>query len=108
MIPIKYNVRNLRERLCVSTMMIVLATALMVASSCFLFGLVEGLQHSLKVSGEPLDLIVLRKGSTNETNGGYETQKADDVLNLPGIARDENGMMLAAKEMVNIPIAEPF
>ncbi len=105
MIPIKYNVRNLRERH-VSTMMIVLATALMVASSCFLFGLVEGLQHSLKVSGEPLDLIVLRKGSTNETNGGYETQKADDVLNLPGIARDENGMMLAAKEMVNIPIAE--
>ena len=105
MIPLKYNVRNLRVRL-VSTLMTVFGTALVVWSSCILFGLVEGLQHSLKVSGEPLDLIVLRKGSTNETNGGYEARKADDVINLPGIARDEKGLVLAAKEMVNIPIAE--
>lgn len=105
MIPLKYNVRNLRVRW-VSTLMTVLGTALVVWSSCILFGLVEGLQHSLNVSGEPLDLIVMRKGSTQEVNGGFEVAKADDILNLSGIARGEGGMPLAAKEMIDIPIAE--
>ena len=71
MIPLKYNVRNLRVRW-VTTLMTVLGTGLVVWSSCILFGLVEGLEHSLKVSGDPLDLIVLRKGSTNETTGGFD------------------------------------
>lgn len=105
MIPLKYNVRNLRVRW-VSTLMTVLGTALVVWSSCILFGLVEGLQHSLNVSGEPLDLIVMRKGSTQEMSGGFETAKADDIVNLSGIARGENGIPLAAKEMIDIPIAE--
>ena len=68
MIPLKYNVRNLRVRW-KTTLMTILGTALLVASSCILFGLVEGLEHSLKVSGDPLDLIILRKGSSNETTG---------------------------------------
>jgi putative ABC transport system permease protein len=105
MIPLKYNIRNLRVRW-KTTLMTVLGTGLVVWSSCILFGLVQGLEYSLTVSGDPLDLIVLRKGSTNETTGGFETSKADDLLVLPGIARDENGQPLAAKELLNIPIAE--
>jgi putative ABC transport system permease protein len=105
MIPLKYSVRNLRVRW-VTTLMTVLSTGLVVWSSCILFGLVEGLQHSLNVSGEPLDLIILRKGSTNETNGGFEERKADDIATLSGIGHDESGMPLVAKEMVFIPIAE--
>ena len=72
MIPLKYNVRNLRVRW-KTTLMTVLGTGLVVWSSCILFGLVEGLEHSLTISGDPLDLIVLRKGSTNETTGGFES-----------------------------------
>ncbi len=105
MIPIKYNVRNLRVRW-KTTLMTVLGTGLVVWSSCILFGLVDGLEHSLKISGDPLDIIVMRKGSTNETTGGFETSKADELLNLPGIARDDEGHPLAAKELLNIPIAE--
>jgi len=104
MIPFKYNVRNLRVRW-KTTLMTVLGTALLVASSCILFGLVEGLEHSLKVSGDPLDLIVLRKGATAETTGGFESKKADELLTLNGIARDGDGP-LAAKELLNIPAAE--
>ena len=44
MIPLKYNVRNLRVRW-KTTLMTVLGTALLVASSCILFGLVEGLDE---------------------------------------------------------------
>ncbi len=105
MIPLKYNVRNMRVRW-VNTLMTVLGTALVVWSSCILFGLVDGLQHSLKVSGDPLDVIVLRKGATNETSSGFEKAKADDLATLGGIARDESGKPMVASELLNIPIAE--
>jgi len=105
MIPLKYNVRNLRVRW-VGTSMTVLGTALVVWSSCILFGLVDGLEHSLNVSGDPRDLIILRKGSTNETNGGFGARQADDLATLPGIARDADGRPLFAKEMLNIPVVE--
>jgi putative ABC transport system permease protein len=105
MIPVKYNLRNLRVRW-KTTLMTVLGTGLVVWSSCILFGLVDGLEHSLAISGDPMDLIVMRKGSTNETTGGFVTSQADELLNLPGIARDEQGRPLAAKELLNIPIAE--
>src|SRR6516165_6520726 len=105
MIPLKYNVRNLRVRW-VSTVMTVLGTGIVVWSSCILFGLVEGLQHSLTVSGEPLDLIVLRKGSSNENTGGFEWAKAEDLKTLPGTARGEAGRPLVASEMVHVPMTE--
>jgi putative ABC transport system permease protein len=105
MIPLKYNVRNLRVRW-KTTLMTVLGTGLVVWSSCILFGLVEGLEHSLSISGDPLDLIVMRKGSSTETTGGFETSKADEILILPGILHDKEGQPLAAKELLNIPIAE--
>jgi putative ABC transport system permease protein len=105
MIPLKYNVRNLRVRW-VSTVMTVLGTGMVVWSSCILFGLVEGLQHSLTVSGDPLDLIVLRKGSSNENTGGFDWPKAEDLKTLPGIERDESGRPLVASEMIHIPLSE--
>ena len=105
MVPLKYNVRNLRVRW-KTTLMTMLGTGLVVWSSCVLFGLVDGLEHSLNISGEPLDLIVMRPGSTNETTGGFESAKADQLLALPGIARDESGHPLVAAELLNIPIAD--
>ena len=105
MIPLKYNVRNLRVRW-KTTLMTVISTGLVVWSSCILFGLVEGLEYSLSISGDPLDLIVMRKGSSTETTGGFESAKADDIVILPGIARGPDGQPLAAKELLNIPIAE--
>jgi putative ABC transport system permease protein len=117
MIPLKYNIRNLRAR-ATSTLLTVLSTGLVVFASCWLFGLVAGLQHSLNVSGDPLDLIILRKGSTNETDGGFEADKADELMTLAGIARadgagplDEKGQPLvpqgtplAARELLHIPM----
>ena len=61
MIPLKYNVRNLRIRW-KTTLMTMLGTGLVVWSSCVLFGLVDGLEHSLNISGDPLDIIVMRHG----------------------------------------------
>ncbi len=105
MIPIKYNLRNLRVRW-VTTLLTVLGTALVVASSCVLFGMVEGLQRSLKVSGDPLDLIVLRKGSTNETSSGVELAMVGEIATIKGIDRDEDGRIRCAGELLNIPVCE--
>jgi putative ABC transport system permease protein len=104
MIPLKYNVRNLRVRW-KTTLTTMFGTGLVVWSSCILFGLVDGLEHSLNISGDPFDVIVMRPGSTNETTGGFDSTKADQILTLPGIARDESGQPLAARELLNIPIA---
>ena len=78
MVPLKYNVRNLRVRW-KTTLMTMLGTGLVVWSSCILFGLVDGLEHSLTISGDPLDMIVMRPGSTNETTGGFKSSKADQL-----------------------------
>jgi putative ABC transport system permease protein len=105
MIPIKYNTRNLRVRW-VTTLLTVVGTGMIVWSSCILFSLVEGLQHSLSVSGDPLDLIIVRKGSTTETTSGLTNSKVDELLTLGGIARDDAGHPLAAPELLNIPVVE--
>jgi putative ABC transport system permease protein len=105
MIPLKYNTRNLRVRW-VTTLLTVFGTGLIVWSSCLTFGLAEGLRHSQMVSGDPLDLIILRKGSTNETNGGFSSRTADEIATLSGIARDDAGKPLVAKELLDIPLVE--
>ena len=106
MIPLKYNVRNLRVRW-KTTLMTVLGTGLVVWSSCILFGLVEGLEHSLTISGDPLDLIVMRKGSSTETTRRIrERPRPTRCSSCRESPATRQGHPLAAKELFNIPIAE--
>jgi putative ABC transport system permease protein len=101
MIPAKYNLRNLRVRW-VTTLMTVLGTALVVWASVLSFGLTEGLEHSLLITGNKLDLIVLRKGSQDETSSGLEQKTTRQVSTLEGIARDANGQPMCSVEFVTI------
>jgi putative ABC transport system permease protein len=101
MIPTKYNIRNLRVRW-VTTLMTVLGTALVVWATVLSFGLADGLDRALRVSGDELDLIVLRKGSEEETSSGIEQQVARQVATLPGIARDEQGRPMSSMEFITI------
>jgi len=101
MIPVKYNVRNLQVRW-VTTLMTVIATGLVVWATVLTFGLVDGLDHALRISGDPLDLIVLRKGTTEETSSTIEQQVAKELANLDGIARDSAGQVLCSAEYVTI------
>ena len=101
MIPVKYNTRNLRVRW-VTTVMTVVATGLVVWATVLTFGLTDGLEHALRISGEPLDLIVLRKGSNTETGSSVDQQAAREIANLEGIERDENGDPLCSIEYATI------
>lgn len=95
MIPAKYNLRNLKVRW-MTTLTTVVSTGLVVMASVLVFGLVDGLEHALRVSGHPLDLIVVRKGSTDEISSGLQQCVSREVSSLPGIAKEEKwpGVML--------------
>ncbi|MBL8815752.1 MAG: ABC transporter permease [Planctomyces sp.] len=101
MIPVRYNVRNLRVRW-MTTLMTVIGTALVVAASVLTLSLIAGIDHALRISGHELDLIALRKGSTDEISSGLEQKVAREVSSLPGIARDAAGQPLCSVEFVTI------
>ncbi len=101
MIPVKYNIRNLRVRW-VTTLMTVIGTGLVVWATVLTFGLTAGLEHALRISGHPLDLIVLRKGSTDETGSGVDQQTAREIATLDGIATDDSGQPLCSIEFATI------
>jgi len=101
MISVQYILRNMAARW-VSTLMTVLAIGLVVWASVLTFGLIDGLDYTLRVTGDPLDLIVLRMGTTEETASTLTPQAANDLMNLSGIGRDSQDQPLAAAEHVTI------
>jgi putative ABC transport system permease protein len=82
--------------------MTVLATGLVVFAMVLTFGLTDGLEFALRTSGQPLDLIVLRKGTADEISSGIEQQTARQVVTLDGIDVDESGQPLCSIEFATI------
>jgi putative ABC transport system permease protein len=80
--------------------MTVFGTALVVWATVLAFGLAAGLDHTLEVSGSPLDLIVLRKGATAETVSGVNDEMVRQIAALPGIATNADGQVLCSSELV--------
>ena len=103
MIPIKYNIRSLKVRW-VTTLLTILAIAVVVFASILTFGMVEGISNAFKSSGDPDDLIVMRQGSNDELSSTLAPDAARDLLNLEGIATDPDGNPLAAREFVTVII----
>lgn len=98
---LKYVIRNLRVRW-VTTLMTVFAIGLVVWASVLTFGMIDGLEHALSTSGDPLELIVFRKGSNDEMSSFIEAQTAREIASLPGIARSPDGQPLCSSEFVTI------
>jgi putative ABC transport system permease protein len=99
MVPIKYNVRSLRARK-VGSLMTIFGIGMVVWASIFAFGLSAGLDKTLEIAAEPLDVIVLRKGSTSEAVSAVTESAAREIKALSGIATDADGQPLAASELV--------
>jgi len=102
-IPISYNIRNmiLRKRL---TLMTALGIALTVTTTVFLMMLLAGMQKAFVSSGDPLNVLVLRKGSTSELTGGFTKDKMPILRQLPGIALDSHGQPMVSGEWVVVVI----
>ncbi len=104
-IPISYNIRNLIARR-TTTIMTALGIALTVAVLLSVFALVEGLRTSLASTGDPLNLMVTRKGSTAELNSSMTPEQFQVIKVKPGIAKLPNGEPMASLELVTVIVLE--
>jgi putative ABC transport system permease protein len=90
-VPIAYNIRNLVLRKG-ATVMTALGIALTVATAIFILALLAGLSEAFKTTGDPTNVLVLRKGSNSElAAGGVDRDAMQVIRDLPGIARNAAG-----------------
>ena len=102
-IPISYNIRNLKLRKGL-TVMTALGIALTVTTAVFLMALLAGLQRAFVASGDPLNVLVMRKGSTAELSGGFDGALFQTLKTLPGIASNSKGEPMASGEWVVVAV----
>jgi putative ABC transport system permease protein len=102
-IPIRYNLRNLKLRKGL-TIMTSLGIALTVTTAIFLMALLAGLDRAFVTSGDPKNVLVLRKGSQAELSGGFDASLFPVLKSLPGIAKDSHGEPMASGEWVVVII----
>jgi putative ABC transport system permease protein len=100
-IPLSYNFRNLVVRK-TTTIMTALGIALTVAVLLAVLAMVNGLRMTLATTGDPLHVLVLRKGSTSEIVSNFTRSVFQDLKFKPGIARGKDGQPLASLEVVTV------
>ncbi|HEY7616585.1 MAG TPA: ABC transporter permease [Terriglobales bacterium] len=99
-IPLKYNLRNLRLRKG-TTVMTALGIALTVTTAIFIMALLAGLRDAFAGTGDPQNVLVLRKGSNSElAAGGVDRDAMSAIRELPGIARNTQGEPLVSGENI--------
>ena len=98
-IPIKYNLRNLRVRWRL-TLATTLGVALVVAVFVMVMALARGLKSTYISTGDPRNVLVLRKGSTAESSSQITREEVRLIRYLDGIAHDDHGEPLASSEIV--------
>ena len=100
-IPVAYNLRNLVVRK-TTTIMTALGIALTVAVLLAMMALLSGLGATLSASGDPLQIVVMRKGSESELVSNFTREQFQDLKFKAGIARAPNGDPMASLEVVTV------
>jgi ABC-type antimicrobial peptide transport system permease subunit len=100
-IPFAYNFRNLLVRK-TTTAMTALGIALTVAVLLAILALVGGLRSTLSASGDPLNVLVVRKSSDSELVSNFTRTQFQDLKSTRGIAVGRDGQPLASLEVVTV------
>ena len=100
-IPVTYNLRNLVVRR-TTTIMTALGIGLTVAVLLAILALIGGLRASLRSTGNPLQVLVLRKGSNAELSSAVTPANFQDMKFKSGVARSGTGQPMASLEMVTV------
>ena len=104
-VPLTYIARNLWVRR-VTTALTAAGMALVVYVFATVLMMTEGIRATLVATGQPDNVMVLRKGAGAEINSGIARGQAAIIETLPGIATDAGGRALVSKEPVilnNLP-----
>lgn len=99
-LPIKYNLRNLVVRKG-STLATAFTIGLTVAVFLMVMALARGIDMTLSSSGDPLNVIVVREGSTAELNSNVSREQFNDLRYLDGVVR-EGDQPLATAELITL------
>src|SRR5205085_11438355 len=104
-VPIAYNLRNLVVRK-TTTIMTALGIALTVAVLLSIMALVNGLRDAFRTTGNPLQVLVLRKGSDSELTSGVDRLAYQAIKFKAGVARTASGDPMVSPEgvvVINLP-----
>jgi putative ABC transport system permease protein len=100
-LPLKYNIRNIIVRKG-STLATAFTIGLTVAVFLLVMALARGIDLTLASSGEPLNLIVLREGSTAELNSSVSREQFNDLIYLDGVQRESDKPMATGETITLI------
>jgi len=100
-LPIRYNIRNLRQRWKV-TLLAIFGIALVVAAVVVIASMGAGFQAALRATGSDNNAIVTQRGSLSELTSWIPIGNAQTIMTDPRIARDGSGTPLASCEIVII------
>jgi len=104
-IPISYIARNLMARR-LTTLLTAGGMALVVYVFATVLMLAAGLRETLVGTGQPDNVIVIRKGSQTEVQSGVDRRSAAIIESMPLIATGADGTKLVSKEpvvLINLP-----
>lgn len=101
-LPLSYPLRNLRARFSRS-LMSVGVIALVVVACSLLLGLISSLKRTIVSTGDPMTIVVLRKGSGNDGSSQVGLDAYRDVRFFDGIARNAKDQPLVSPELVVQP-----
>ena len=102
MLPLSYPLKNVVARPARSALTVAVIALVVVACSLFL-GLLSSLRRTVVSTGNPLNLVVLRKGSDNDGSSQLSREAYFAVRFLPGVVRNAAGWPLASPELVVQP-----
>src|SRR5215469_10655206 len=105
-IPLTYNLRNLMVRR-TTTVMTALGMALTVAVLLAALALVDGLRAAFRSSGDPLNILVLRKGSSSELSSAMTEETYHDMLFTPGIEQDRGNPLVSLELITAVTLPKP-
>ena len=98
MIPTAYNYRNLLVRW-KTTLMTAGAFTMVVAAIVVVLAFVSGVQSVCATSGQPENVLVLKRGSRDEVTSQLDSSQAIRIENTPGVLRLNDGTLLASREL---------
>lgn len=105
-LPFKYNLRNLTARK-MTTLATAGGIALVVTVTLLLLSLVVGLKKMLAATGSERNLVVVRKGATNDGSSSVTRDAVQSLRYLSGIARTPEGEPFVSPELIIQPFAQP-
>jgi putative ABC transport system permease protein len=98
-LPLTYNVRNVLVRWR-TTLFTVLGVTLVVAVYVLLQSMAAGIEKSSASTGDPRNIMIVRKGSTAESSSQVTREQFRLIPYLPEVARDARGQPLVSADVL--------